>query len=97
MFKSNDGSRIPETVDRTTCPRHNVPEGVPCWTMPKNVAGGFGRYAAICGDRIRRAGWVGKISPESMRSRAPGSVERKNSSRPNSKYAGTRPARPNTK
>lgn len=38
----------------TACPAHGVSPGEPCW-WPLD-------HAALCGDRIRRAGYVGQVS-----------------------------------
>lgn len=66
MSMENDGRHIVNAMERTSCKKHDAPKGVPCWTLSKNVKGGFGRYAAICGTRIRKAGYNGQISPSSM-------------------------------
>ena len=71
MSMENDGRHLVTAMERASCKKHGAPKGVPCWTLPRNVAGGFGRYAAICNTRIRRAGYNGQISPSSMRRSAP--------------------------
>lgn len=67
----NDGTHIHEVLARATCDKHNAPVGVPCFHMPKAANGLSGYYAAACGGRIRHAGFNGRISPESMRTKAP--------------------------
>jgi hypothetical protein len=67
----NDGRHITDAMERASCKKHGAPKGVPCWTLPKNVGNGFGRYAAICNARIKRAGYIGSISPSSLRRSAP--------------------------
>lgn len=67
----NHGQHMHRAIDTTSCGVHKVPEGVPCWHMPKNVEGAEGYYGSICGKRIRKAGFIGKISAASMRLRAP--------------------------
>lgn len=71
MFMENDGRHIAQAMERASCKKHQAPKGVPCWTLQKNIGGGFGHYAAICNGRIRRAGFIGQISPSSMRRSAP--------------------------
>ena len=69
-MKENNGVHIQEAVDSTHCKRHNAPQGSPCWSIAKNVKDHEGYYSAICGRRIRLAGFVGKISPSAIRVKA---------------------------
>ena len=64
MFE-NPGIHIPRIVNDTACPKHHAPEGVACWVIPTNNLLNF--YQAVCGKRIKRAGFIGNISPQSMR------------------------------
>lgn len=64
MFE-NPGIHISRIVTETPCPKHRASMGVPCWIIPTNTLRGF--YPAVCGKRIKRAGFIGKISPQSMR------------------------------
>ncbi len=75
MYMENNGVHIASAIDRTACAKHGVPLGVPCWSIPKNIKDDIGYYAAICGDRIWKAGYVGKIAPASMRSKSPDRAE----------------------
>ncbi len=65
------GRRMAEAIDGTTCEKHNAPLGIPCFHIPKHEAVGEGYYAAICGARIRKHGFIGKISPTAMRDTPP--------------------------
>ena len=67
----NHGKHLHRAIATTSCGVHKVPTGVPCWHMIKNVEGAEGFYGAICGKRIRKAGFIGKISASSMRVKAP--------------------------
>lgn len=67
----NNGKHLYRAIDNTSCGVHKAPAGVPCWAMQKQAEGTEGYYGAICGKRIRKAGFVGKISASSMRVRAP--------------------------
>lgn len=63
----NNGQHIVEVVDRVDCKNHNALVGFPCWTIRKGTKGSLGYYAAICNDRVSRAGFDGQISDTSMR------------------------------
>lgn len=67
----NDGKHLSEVLNKAACKKHNAGLGIPCFHTPKNSFGQSGYYAAACGSRIRKAGYVGTISHESMRSKAP--------------------------
>lgn len=66
----NDGQHIEEIIKTTSCPRHKKAEGDACWyvfiTFSKRFA------PAVCGKRIKRAGFTGSISPSSLSLRTPG-------------------------
>lgn len=80
MFvQDNLGEHIVGAISRTICKKHGAPEGIPCWHLPKS--NGFGYYPAICGGRIRLAGFAGKISPQSMRAKSPVAATRTRFSR----------------
>lgn len=53
---------LPVVLDRGACVTHNVPVGIPCFHLARRD----GYYAGICDSRARKAGFVGKISPESL-------------------------------
>ena len=67
----NTGKHLRDLIERVGCGRHQVPKGVPCYHLPKNVRGDGGYYPGACGVRIKKGGFVGKISPQSMRTKAP--------------------------
>jgi hypothetical protein len=66
----NNGVHVHALIERTACSHHNVPVGVPCHTLPNNVNPQTD-YVAACGSRIRKAGFNGRISAQSMRTEAP--------------------------
>ena len=68
-FSDNKGVHVHSLIERTSCGKHGVPEGVPCHTLPNNVNPGAD-YVAACGSRIKKV-FTGRISPQSMRSEAP--------------------------
>lgn len=87
----NTGKHLHGVISRTSCGKHKVSEGIPCYTMPNNSALSSNPFHyGICGVRIRKAGFVGKISAESMRRKAPYKKDgerkpfHKNNSRPKS-------------
>lgn len=65
MFE-NPGIHISRIITETNCPKHMAIPGMPCWTIFSNIADA-GYYRAVCGKRIKRAGFIGSISPQSMR------------------------------
>jgi hypothetical protein len=68
----NAGKHLHGAISTTSCGKHSVEEGVPCYTLPNNSGLSTNPFHyGICGVRIRKAGFVGKISPESMRRKAP--------------------------
>lgn len=85
----NQGQHLHRTIGNTTCGDHKADIGAPCWVLPSNRSfGSF--YYAICGKRIKKAGFIGKISPESIRTKAP--VKSKDGERkPFKKKPNTRP------
>lgn len=66
----NTGVHLHSLIERTGCGIHKVPAGVPCHTLPNNVIPETD-YVAVCGSRIKRAGFNGRISAQSMRAEAP--------------------------
>lgn len=68
----NTGRHLHSAINSVRCGAHGVPVGVPCYTLD-NTSGLSEHpfHYGICGQRIRSAGYVGKISPESMRKRPP--------------------------
>jgi hypothetical protein len=76
--KPNTGEHIKDIVSRTECKKHKVPTGVPCFHIKFDSVNAYG--AAICNDRVVKAGFVGQISS--------GSSSR--SSRPNNKRPSSR-------
>jgi hypothetical protein len=69
MYYHNNGKHIDDIVGRTECGHHNAPKGTPCFYLYYDKAS-LNRGSAVCGERIRKAGFVGKISPNSLSHRA---------------------------
>lgn len=67
MFLDNDGRHIASILERTTCKKHGAQEGAPCWNVRTGSANWSGFLAAICGARVKRAGFNGKVDPSSLR------------------------------
>ncbi len=59
----NDGKHVATILNRTNCDKHQASTGIPCWNIPIE---GFGYLAAVCGLRIKRAGYNGKVTPTSL-------------------------------
>lgn len=65
MYRFNSGEHIDEIVDKIGCDRHRVAKGVPCFEIRYND--GRGKPGpAVCGSRIKKAGFNGKINPISI-------------------------------
>lgn len=68
----NTGQHLHRAIAEVSCGKHRVDRGIPCYTLPNNS--GITEHPfhfGICGKRIRKAGFIGKISPQSMRVKAP--------------------------
>lgn len=70
MDQINDGKHINEVIERAKCNRHKADNESPCWNIVHPITGTF-RFA-VCGPRIKAAGFTGSVSPFSLRLRAPG-------------------------
>jgi hypothetical protein len=68
----NNGKHLHGAINSVACGAHSAPAGIPCYTLD-NTSGLSEHpfHYGICGKRIRKAGFVGKISPQSMRAKAP--------------------------
>lgn len=64
----NSGVHLHALIDEVACRVHNVPQGISCYFL-MNEHGE--QYATACGSRIKKAGFNGKISPQSVRNKAP--------------------------
>jgi hypothetical protein len=72
MYNSNEtpntGTHIHEIMNLYPCTRHkHAGAGVPCWELHLSVD--KRRAPALCGARIKLAGYVGKITSDSLRLR----------------------------
>lgn len=68
----NTGFHIDEVVANTMCGHHKKGHGEPCYTLVPNTASLTYILRGVCGKRIKKAGFVGKISASSLRLSAPG-------------------------
>lgn len=55
---------IPTIINRTGCTKHNKNEGYPCWSIETKTEE---HKPAVCNSRAKKAGFVGTIKPESLR------------------------------
>lgn len=61
----NSGKHIDDIVERTTCTKHNATPGFACFSVL--YGSGTGEYGpAVCGNRIKNAGFNGEIHPSSL-------------------------------
>lgn len=66
----NDGEHVSYICNQTECPKHRVDKGTPCWSIYQSDTGRY--LPALCGIRIKRAGFVGSISQLSLNKKAAG-------------------------
>lgn len=68
----NTGTHIKEVVERTRCFKHNAEMGDPCFIVIPSAERIERFLSGVCGSRISKAGFNGKISPISMQLLSPG-------------------------
>lgn len=61
----NDGVHIVYIMGVNPCARHGADLGTPCWYL--HISATKSLSPAVCGSRIKAAGYNGKISEESLR------------------------------
>lgn len=71
----NEGKHIENIINSTVCGRHQAERGVACWSVATRIvepdfSERFG--LAVCGKRIHKAGFNGRIDPRSLRSKSAG-------------------------
>jgi hypothetical protein len=66
----NEGRHLNHIVKTTTCVKHHSQEEVPCWAIEGGKRGNF--VLGVCGDRIKQAGYNGKITAMSLQLKTPG-------------------------
>jgi hypothetical protein len=64
-YQPNSGRHVDDIVSRTSCEKHNAPEGIPCFYIRSDKVSSD-QGLAVCGSRIRKAGFNGKIHPKSL-------------------------------
>lgn len=69
-MQDNNGKHVFTIINSTKCVKHDAEEGAPCWTV--YVAFSRRWAPAVCGARIKRAGFTGVPSPASLSLRTPG-------------------------
>lgn len=70
--------KIPNIIETTTCGKHRKAEGFPCYII--NAGEDKPIYYGVCGVRIRKAGYVGVISSDSLRLKSFGGPNHKRKS-----------------
>lgn len=63
----NDGKHLHDLLSRTTCKKHNASENEPCYIIRPSIQTAVTYYFGACGARIKRGGFNGTISPQSVR------------------------------
>lgn len=73
---NNDGKRIVDVVDRVVCKKHKAEMGTPCWLIYPDIRGSE-KTRAVCGSRIKAAGFVGQISETAVQTKRKAAHEMK--------------------
>lgn len=60
MSLENDGKHVAQILAGIACKKHKAPAGDPCWYVPFGTKAGYA--AALCGARIKLAGFNGTIT-----------------------------------
>lgn len=58
-----DQPKMDLVLERSMCPKHRAKIGDPCWGIITDEGLGLG---AVCNNRAKKAGFVGRISPSSL-------------------------------
>lgn len=66
----NDGQHVVYICNKTECSKHNADIGTPCWSVYQSETGRY--LPALCGSRIRKAGFAGVITALSLNKKQPG-------------------------
>ncbi len=56
--------KLQKVMDFGGCKKHNAPQGVPCFHIPKSIGSGY--FAGVCGRRAKTAGFNAPISDKSV-------------------------------
>lgn len=64
-YEYNSGQHIDDVVNRTNCDKHNASEGTPCFYLYYDRTS-ISRGSAVCGERVKKAGFDGQIDPRSL-------------------------------
>jgi len=67
--KPNTGKHIDFIISQTDCDKHNAPKGYACFEVRYDSRRGE-RGSAVCGTRIKDAGFDGEINPSSLSRKA---------------------------
>lgn len=64
----NTGKHIGYILDLESCEKHQAPKGLPCYILVPGAGDTKNSefLDGVCGSRIRKAGYNGKISPTSI-------------------------------
>lgn len=62
----NNGKHLEHVVNTTVCGQHKAGKHVACWSINSGSPTGPDQLLAVCGRRIRKAGYNGKISSTAL-------------------------------
>lgn len=68
MGMHNNGKHLEVIVGETVCAKHRADKGDGCWSIENETDTGR-RGMAACGSRVKKYGYDGKISAQSMQTR----------------------------
>jgi hypothetical protein len=71
QFVHNDGKHIHFVMTTTSCKKHSAVTGDPCYIVNSGTGSPATELLGVCGVRIKRAGFNGKISETSFQTRRP--------------------------
>lgn len=72
----NDGKKIDDAIGRVACTKHSREVGEACWSIYPDSKD-MPRTRAVCGSRIRAAGFVGQISETAVQTKRKAAYEMK--------------------
>lgn len=75
----NDGKHISAIIDQTHCEKHGASTGMACYVVTPDGNTGSRDLLGVCGARVKRAGYNGKISETSFQRTTGPREPRKNS------------------
>lgn len=86
--QNESGPRIGIVMDASPCKKHKAAKGDPCWTL--RISADKRLAPAVCGNRVKLAGFTAPASPESLGNTPSGNT----ASKPPQRFKSTKQGRP---